>query len=283
MRRAFTGFELLVVLVICLVLSLMLLPVLDQSRDAAVNTKCMGRVRQVGIAMAMYQTAHDGFWPTARRSPQPDDPLRPDGTASLAALYPGYAPKPYLFQCPATDDLVVLEPDGRDFLDCDNFFVSPKGRALRDEAEGQRPPRPPSYFYDGGSPNRHRIPRESVPARVVYGDECVHGSWQTPAGEHVWVGENNHPRGGGNFLFADKRVEWLAVEWTGEPWLRGESEPYVPNKNLRTVPDPAGVGPDRPMVAMDRNVFTDDWLGKRPREDADLVGMMWVAGGWEEQ
>ncbi len=282
MRRAFTGIELVVVLVICLILSLMLLPVLDHSRDTAVSTKCMSRVRQIGLAMAMYQSAHDGYWPTARHSPQPDDPYRPDGTASVAALFPTYAPKPYLFQCPATNDLVVLEPDGHDFLDCRNFFVSPKGSPLREEAQGKGPPRPPSYFYDGGSPNKHRIPRDSMPARVVYGDECVHGYWETPTGEKLWIGENNHPMGGGQFLFADKRVEWLDVEWTGEPWLKGKSMPYVPNVNLRVF-TARGQRDATMRVFLDTNVFTDAWIGQKPEADADLVGMMWVAGGWEEQ
>ncbi len=282
MRRAFTGIELVVVLVICLILSLMLLPVLGQSRDSAVSTKCMARVRQIGMAMAMYQSAHDGHWPTARRSPQPDDPGSPDGTASVAALFPTYAPKPYLFQCPATDDLVVLEPDGRDFLDCCNFFVSPKGRSPREEDKGKGPPRPPSYFYDGGSPGAHRIPRDCMPARVVYGDECVHGYRETPTGEKLWLGENNHPMGGGQFLFADKRVEWLKVEWTGEPWLKGESMPYVPNVNLR-VGGGRGQRGAAMRVSMDTNVFTDNWAGQKPQQDADLVGMIWVPGGWEEQ
>ena len=103
MRRGFTAIELAVVLVIILIVSIMLVPALEGGRHEAIKTKCLARVRQIGLACQMYQGNHQGYWPSCRRSVRPDDPTAPDPTASLAALYPDYAPKAYLFQCRLLD------------------------------------------------------------------------------------------------------------------------------------------------------------------------------------
>ncbi|MHC4481110.1 MAG: hypothetical protein ACYS1C_09120 [Planctomycetota bacterium] len=278
MRRAFTAVELVVVLVIVLILGIMILPALEEGQRGARKAKCVGRVRQVGMACQMYQSHFDNRWPAGRRSVSPESRDGPDPTASLGALYPGFASKPYLFQCPGTSDVVVLPPEGGDFLNCLNFFVSPEGKATRPESEGQRPPRPPSYFYDAPSPRRRGIPLNSRSSRVVYGDECVHGYWEGDRGKGRWIGENNH-RGGGNFLFADKHVEWLEQQWKGLPWRKG-SWPYVPNPHLREYMATAkGHGFN---VMLDTYVFWDNWEGRRLEADADLAGMVWIGDSWKE-
>ena len=280
MKRAFTAIELAVVLVIICILAAMLLPALEGGREEAMKTKCLGRVRQIGMAMEMYQSANGGYWPSARKSITPGNPDAPDPTTSLAALYPLYAPKLYLFQCPATDDLVGIEPDGRDFLRCSNFFVGPGDRAVRPKDEGKKAPCPPSYFYDSGGRLMSRIPRQANAARVVYGDECVQGYWQMDDGRGLWAGANNHPGDGGNFLFADKHAEWLPLLWTGKPYDDGRSVPYVPNPHFRF----GGRRPDgRPFSATaDTNVFADDGAGPGSPYDADLAGMVWLGDHWEE-
>lgn len=279
MRRAFTAIELVVVLVLIAILAMMLVPALEQGQAAAIRIKCLSRVRQVGMALEMYQSDHAGYWPSARRTVCPEHREWPDATASIAALYPNYASKPYLFRCPATADVVVLKEDGHDFLNCGNFYVSPSGRVTREEDAGKEPPMPPSYFYDGGSPLGLNIPRQAFSSRVVYGDECVHGFWDTGQGKGLWIGENNHPEGG-NFLFVDKRVEWLPVRWTGVPWQKGQSWPYVPNPHVRMQRrrrDGGGY-----IMVTDTNVFSDDWDGTRRWADADLAGMMWIEDSWKE-
>ena len=280
MRRAFTAIELAVVLVIILVLAVMILPVLEESYDEAERTKCLSRVRQVGIALETYQMGHDYAWPSVRRSVHPDHPEWPDPTASLAVLYPAYAPKAFLFQCPATDDVVLFDPGERDFLNCGNFYVSPKGKATREEDKGKGRPYPPSYFYEGGGPFGAGIPRDVRSGRVVYGDECVHGYYQNDAGRGFWLGETNHPQRGGNFLFADKSAHWLPVLWRGEPWKKGLGLPYVPNPRYHL--QRTGKHGRPYQVIMDSNVFADDWQGAYHEADADLAGMMWVDGTWME-
>jgi prepilin-type N-terminal cleavage/methylation domain-containing protein len=280
MRRAFTAIELAVVLVIIAILAVMLLPALEHGRHQARRAKCLSRVRQVGLAIEMYHSAYDGQWPDARRSVSPENPDWPDPTGSLAALYPGYATKPFLFQCPATEDTVLMSPDELDFMNCENFFVSPEGRSLRSEDEGKGPPRPPSYFFDGGGAYGRRIPRNAKPTRVVYGDECINDLWTSATGEKTWIGENNHPLGGGNFLFADKHAEWLRLQWTGDPFEKRNSLPYIPNPHIRKAPRFARSS--NYSVWVDTSVFWDDHGGRMREVDADLAGMMWVDGSWKE-
>jgi prepilin-type processing-associated H-X9-DG protein len=274
MRRAFTAIELAVVILLITILAAMLVPALEQGRSEAISVKCLNRVRQVGMAMAIYSSNFDGYWPWGRRSVHPDHPEWPDPTASLAALYPSYASKVYLFQCPASGDRVVINSKGTDFLWCENFDVEPGLRMV--EGERTRPPMPPSYFYDGGWPDGRSVPMKAAPWRVVYGDECVHGTFRDNSGRYRWLGQSNHD-GGGNFLFVDGHVEWLEVTWEGKRWQPGSGAPYVPNPHGGTS---GGGGAGAPRV--DTNVFRA--AGEQPNRmaDADLAGMMWLLDGWVE-
>ncbi len=217
----------------------------------------------------MYQNAHDGAWPWARVSVQPDHPDWPDPTGSLALLYPNYATQIYLFQCPTTHDVVGIDEAAGDFVNCSNWLVSPRGRPSRPEDEGKGAPQPPSYFYDAGYGDQRGIAGDAAPSRVVYGDSCTHGVAESEHGK-VWLGKDNH-EDGGNFLFADKHVAWLPQHWEGRPRRLGKGVPTVPNPYVHM----AGSQPDP-------NVFTDDTKGRDHAHDAHLSGMMWVDGEWWE-
>lgn len=274
-RRGFTAIELAVVLVIITILAMMLLPALEEGRTRAIETKCLARVRQVGLACTMYQTAFGGLWPWGRRSVRPDHPEWPDPTASLAALYPSYVTQTYLFECPATDDVVSIDVRARDFLHCSNFYVSPSGRATRPDEAGKGAPCPPSFFYDAGFGGPPGIPENSAPSRVTYGDQCVRGVWKGQRRDY-WLGRDNH-KGGGNFLFVDKHVAWLPQQWEGVPRRLGRGVPFVPNPSVQAH------GPGEPAGALlDHNVFADDSNGGRRAEDAYLSGMMWIEDSWKE-
>lgn len=61
--RGFTLIELLVVLAIMAVLVALLFPVIDGQRRAALRTQCVSNLRQLGVAIALYQGENGGKFP----------------------------------------------------------------------------------------------------------------------------------------------------------------------------------------------------------------------------
>lgn len=69
-RRAFTFVELLMVLIIILMLIALLLPGVQQAREAARQVQCRNNLTQIGIAFANYQQAHSMLPPGCVARPE---------------------------------------------------------------------------------------------------------------------------------------------------------------------------------------------------------------------
>lgn len=66
-RIGLTLFELLVVIVVIAILMAMLLPAVNGSRASAKRMKCTNRMKQMGIALQSYASAHNGRFPKTKK------------------------------------------------------------------------------------------------------------------------------------------------------------------------------------------------------------------------
>jgi prepilin-type N-terminal cleavage/methylation domain-containing protein/prepilin-type processing-associated H-X9-DG protein len=106
-KSAFTLIELLVVIAIIAILAAILFPVFAQAREAARKASCQSNLKQISLALGMYQQDYDGSMPASGMLPtQPA--TGPDGTNLIRMLSGGmsYFLQPYtkneqIFRCPS--------------------------------------------------------------------------------------------------------------------------------------------------------------------------------------
>ena len=94
--KAFTLIELLVVIAIIMILASIALPVINSAVISAQKADCLGRLRQIGLAMQEYAGQHKQRYPPHRSNdhgPHWND-------AATFALYPSYIDNRETFYCP---------------------------------------------------------------------------------------------------------------------------------------------------------------------------------------
>ncbi len=260
----FTLIELLVVIAIIAILAAMLLPALESAREAAMQSKCMSRQKNIGTAFQMYMNDYDGFFPTNYYSHQysrkwytwpamvqsylggsvPNDPIQVSNQIFNCPSFPvnpwasGAWQGPY--DPPVREDswapvrsaYGIRGPrnsktgNGIDF-GSSNWVVE-----LGLDEVG----RPPDSTYAGGYQIiGYRVSPSS--SYILLGDS-VQDRWDTgdqfsefiPKGE--WRGLHERHRGRTNVLLADGHVQSASRDELGDMWLKASEWGNSPPDDL---------------------------------------------------
>ena len=100
-RKGFTLIELLVVITILGLLAALLFPVFAKAREQARQTVCVSNLRQIGLAIQMYQADHNGILPETFGDTREiaADEIAAEQRPALDPLLP-YEHDPAIYQCP---------------------------------------------------------------------------------------------------------------------------------------------------------------------------------------
>ncbi|MDF1739972.1 MAG: type II secretion system protein [Verrucomicrobiales bacterium] len=109
--NGFTIVEILVVVAIVGLLAAILIPSFNRMKRSAQSTLCVGKLREIGIALNTYFLDHGSTFPTlvaARESREEDNP-------AIDTVLLDYVVDEYAFQCPS-DHMGIFEKTGSSYF-----------------------------------------------------------------------------------------------------------------------------------------------------------------------
>lgn len=220
LKRGFTLIELLVVIAIIAILAAILFPVFARARENARKAACMSNLKQIGLAVLQYNQDYDEMYPVGRFDTSP----------SLTFWYNVIAPyiqNTQVFICPTAG--VIL--DGSAAYGSGGYGWNIRGTIAGGNGFG---------YYEGswgtpsGSGPVHLSEVDEPSTTILITDPASNGGNSEPNGYYSIGYESyisNMPvlhggqvgpfigssyasvavSGGGNYLFADGHVKWLAA------------------------------------------------------------------------
>jgi prepilin-type N-terminal cleavage/methylation domain-containing protein len=196
--RAFTLVELLVVIGIIAVLVGILLPTIARARESSRRTKCMSNLKQIGAAMILYSSEHNGRLPNA-------NPVNTVGDFAasndvLVALNERYIKAPAVFHCPSDRD------DVPELITTADYTLPNSARVSYDFYSIW-------WLVDKG-PKLPQIKEAPL-------------AWDLDGGNGKGDLFQNHGKTGGHVLYGDGHVDWQDErEWDGDNWPKPANQHY---------------------------------------------------------
>jgi prepilin-type processing-associated H-X9-DG protein len=218
--RGFTLHELIVVILIIIVLIAILLPAIHTGHGRSRIVRCASNLRQIGVAIMLYQRDNRGAFPRTRTSAGPErvptwgtgaaatQPFAPDGpaendvTAPLFLLLRTQKLPPLVFVCPASNQAVdPFAGDGtQPPLTRSNFTDVKKNL---------------SYSYQNPYPNNSVLASMmGIGFKGSFGADYAVVADKNPGA----AGGNslNHDLRGQNVLFGDGHASWQLTPLAGQ-------------------------------------------------------------------
>ncbi len=211
MKRAFTLIELLVVIAIISILAGMLMPALARARREAYKASCINNQKQMGLYIVMYRSDNRGRMPSMSWSTATaglgSNGRAYDSSLSIALLYPSYAEEPQVFECPATENAVLITrmiADSTNLMNLDGDTNTDEWRFETEITESNDP----DYLIDP------HVPSKARPSRVIYGDgpDLAMERAITPGFSGREVANHQY---GAVALYFDSHVKFLVSEVDG--------------------------------------------------------------------